>query len=88
MKKIIIASIILIAFNYSLGFIRCETLNVYKWGDGSKLFLWISSISGVIAIIGFVNESYKNASHWFIVVFLTSTWLYMALQILFPALTR
>lgn len=88
MKKIIITSIILVLFNYLLGIIRCETLNVFKWGDGSRIFLWVSSIVGIIAIIGFINESLRNASHWLLVVFLTSAWLYMALQILFPALTR
>lgn len=86
MKKIIIASIVLVVFNYLLGSIRCETLNVFNWGDGSRLFLWLGNISGIIAIIGYVNDSYRNASHWVIAVFLCSTWLYMIGQIIFPAI--
>lgn len=88
MRKIIIASIVLVLFNYLLGFIRCETLNVFKWGDGSRLFLWTSSIIGIIAIIGFINENYRNISHWFIGVFCFSVGAYIIAQILFPALTR
>lgn len=88
MKKIIIASVVLVLFNYLLGFIRCETFNIFKWGDGSRLFLWSSSIVGIIAIIGFINESYRNMTHWVIGVFCLSVGLYITAQILFPALTR
>lgn len=88
MKRIIIGSILLLALNYSLGVIRCETLNVFKWGDGSRLFLWTASICGIIGIIGFVNENFRNVSHWVIGVFFFSVGLYITAQILFPALTR
>jgi len=88
MKKIIIASIILTLFNYILGYIYCKTPNPFNWGDGSCIFLWVGSFTGVVAIIGFVNDSYRNVSHWIIVAFVIPTWLYFLGQILLPALTR
>lgn len=76
MRKIIIASIILVAFNYLLGTLYCKTWNLFDWGGDTCLFFWVSNITGIVGFIGFINENYRNISHLAIWCFLIITGLF------------
>lgn len=88
MKRIIIGSLIVAVLIYSLAAFRCDTFNPFRWGDGSRLFVLVGISSGVIVVIGFVQESFRNFSQFWAFLFGYISILYLLAHIVLPALTR
>lgn len=88
MKKIIIGSLVVAALIYSLAAFRCGTFNPFMWGDGSRVFVLVGMSSGVIVVIGFIRESFRNFSQFWAFLFGYISILYLLAHIVFPALTQ